>query len=97
MLSKLMIDLDHDNQPIIKIDYRASDDVRDKMVKRFLETFGGGSAWAQFHFDHWQPDQENPNRYAIIRPIPVNRLTEEGKSMASQGKIHDESLSVSTS
>lgn len=67
MRSKIMIDLDHDNQPIIKIDYYASEDVRDKMVKRFLETFGESSE-ATFMFIN-DPSMAYPNSTAIIRPV----------------------------
>lgn len=76
MRSRITIDLDQDNQPIIKIDYLASEDVRDKMVKRFLESFGG-SCEAVFRF-------ENPigieyiNSTAIIRPPAPPRPEEVG-------------------
>lgn len=39
MKSRISIDLDESNNPIIKIEYAHSDDVRDKMVKRFLDGF----------------------------------------------------------
>lgn len=70
MKSRITIDLDWDNQPIIKIEYSPSEDVRDKMVKKFLETFGGSSMWAQFSYT-WGPD-ESSSRVAIVRPIPQN-------------------------
>lgn len=68
MRSKIMIDLDEDNQPIIKIDYFSSEDVRDKMVKKFLEGFGG-SERASFRFENI-PGSEYINSTGIIRPIP---------------------------
>ena len=43
MKSKITIDVDQDNQPIIKVEYSESDDVRDKLVKRFIENFGHNS------------------------------------------------------
>lgn len=70
MLSRIQIDLDNDNQPIIKIDYKSSEDVRDKMVKRFMETFGGDSWFATFHFLPTTIDLGN-NSAAVIRPLPV--------------------------
>lgn len=36
MLSKIKVDLDYDNKPIIIINFKSSDDVRDKMVGKFL-------------------------------------------------------------
>jgi len=72
MKSKLTIDLDENNQPIIHIYYEETEDVRDKMVKRFLETFGGDSSWAEFTFEH-------NGSSATITPIkPYNlKITKE--------------------
>lgn len=65
MKSKIMIDVDYDNQPIIKIEYQESEDVRDKLVKRFMEAFGGKSTFANF----WFLSDEISNSKAKIRPI----------------------------
>lgn len=73
MLSRISIDLDNDNQPIIKIDFLPSDDVRDKMVKRFMETFGGNSWFATFHYNNNSSDM-TVNSCAIIRPLPVSQF-----------------------
>lgn len=40
MLSKISITVDEDSKPCIKIDYKESDDVRDLLVKMFLENAG---------------------------------------------------------
>lgn len=69
MLSRISIDVDGDNQPIIKIEYKPSDDVRDKLVKKFMETFGGQSVFATFHFQNSPLEQSNS--LALIRPLPV--------------------------
>lgn len=66
MKSKLSIDLDEDNQPIIEIIWRESDDVRDKMVKKFLESFGDRSTLAQFNYTEGPSDGR---AVAKIRPI----------------------------
>lgn len=71
MKSKIMIDLDEDNQPIIKIDYFYSEDVRDKMVKRFLETFETG-CWARFQYLNNGTEYVNSN--AKIRPLTPEEL-----------------------
>lgn len=90
MKSKLTIDLDHDNQPVIKIDYFYSEDVRDKMVKRFLETFGGDSCWAAFRYEN---DNTAPygstDRTAVIRPICNYDLPDESKTMAIEDRKHE--------
>lgn len=67
--------MDWDNQPIIKIDYQDSDDVRDKMVKRFMETFAGDSYFATFFFDNSISEMtEKVNRKARIRPLKPSEL-----------------------
>lgn len=77
MKSKITIDMDWDNQPIILIEYEESPDVRDKMVKRFMETFGGESYFATFHFkqDNLDPNFKF-NRKAVVRPIEPQKLQE---------------------
>ncbi len=82
MKSKITIDMDWDNQPIIKIEYQESDDVRDKMVKRFMETFGGKSYWATFFYDQSISEMtEKANSKAQIRPIKPSQLSEHWKDM----------------
>ncbi len=66
MKSKISIDVDYDNQPIIKIEYLPSEDVRDKLVKKFLETFGADSVFCTHIFEHELPDGY---KRTIIRPI----------------------------
>lgn len=68
MKSRISIDLDEDNSPIIKIEYCGSEDVRDKMVKRFLEGFGGGSLIARFEYT-WNSVQNWNECGAQIKPI----------------------------
>ena len=68
MKSKITIDVDWDNQPIIKIEYNHSDDVRDTLVKRFLEAFGADSSWANFRYVETSPIAE-ANKTSIIRAI----------------------------
>lgn len=71
MKSRISIDVDSDNQPIIKIEYSNSEDVRDKLVKRFLEGFGSESITASFHYENpavYDPDKTT----AIVKPITTN-------------------------
>lgn len=80
MKSRVSIDVDQDNQPIIKIEYIPSEDVRDKLVKKFLESFGSVSAWARTIYLH-NPDAPVINNTMIIRPIPANELLSNSKEM----------------
>lgn len=76
MKSKLTIDLDEDNQPIIKIEYQQSDDVRDKMVKIFLETYESRSRWATFQY---VPVEVQNGSVSKIRPVKPSEFKEEEK------------------
>lgn len=80
MNSRISIDVDHDNQPVIKIEYKDSDDVRDKLVKKFLETYGSASAWARTIWVEPRPDL-TMNSTVIIRPIPPHAMDTEGDEM----------------
>lgn len=78
MKSKITIDFDWDNQPIIRIEYEDSPDVRDKLVKRFMESFGGGSCFATFFYDQPISDMtEKVNRRAVLRPIKHSDKTDQ--------------------
>ena len=66
MLSKITIDVDEDNSPIIKVQYAESEDVRDKLVKRFLESFRGEKD-AELTFLHIS-SAKTPNTLAKIKP-----------------------------
>lgn len=69
MKSRVSIDLDDDNQPIINIIWKDSEDVRDKMVKKFLESFGSRSTLAQFTYTKGPEDNE---ARAKVRPISTD-------------------------
>lgn len=79
MKSKITIEIDHDNQPIIKIDYEPSPDVRDSLVKRFLETFEGKSCYCTFYFIDI-PSQATGS-LARIRPIKPDDMKDVAKTM----------------
>jgi hypothetical protein len=80
MKSRVSVDVDIDNQPIIKVEYTPSDDVRDKLVKTFLETFGSGSSWTRITFQY-VPDAPVINNTIFIRPIPPRALGKESEEM----------------
>ena len=37
MKSRILIDLDENNQPVININFEPSDDIRDRLVQQFIE------------------------------------------------------------
>jgi hypothetical protein len=92
MKSRITIEIDHDNQPIIKINYEPSGDVRDALVKRFMESFGGASCWATFLFDN--AGYEANNRVATIRPIHPTELPEKVGSIVDEAKRQASAQSV---
>lgn len=81
MLSKIWIDLDHDNRPIVCIEYAQSEDIRDKMVKRFLDTFGADGYWAKFRYDRIASNNQPGSVGAVIRPIHPEELPHEADFM----------------
>jgi hypothetical protein len=84
MKSKITIDADYDNQPVVRIDGTQSDDVRDKLVMKFLQDFGGQSCWASFAFR----GDSSEGKTAIIRPIlPTSTdLEKEARMMLNQAR-----------
>lgn len=86
MKSRISIDVDYDNQPVIKIEYYESEDVRDKLVKKFLETFGG-SCWAQF-FYRQGVDALKSNNLAFVRPICAYDLPKEQEFFNKEADAH---------
>lgn len=66
MKSRISIDVDNNNQPVIKIDYAESDDVRDKLVKIFIEGFGHNSNQANVE---WRISPEPFSKRLYINPI----------------------------
>lgn len=86
MKSTIRIDVDHDNQPVIRIEYFPSEDVRDTLVKKFLETFGG-SCWARFFFRQ-SNDPQPVNTTAYLRPICAFDLPEEVEFFNREAESH---------
>lgn len=79
MKSKITVDVDLDNQPVLKVEYAASEDVRDKLVKKFLETFGGESRWAEFF--HLEGNKEMFSTTALVRPLSPFQTIEHSEMM----------------
>ena len=87
MKSKITIDVDYDNQPIIKIEYVASDDVRDKLVFKFINSLGYQSVWTKFdgmeHSIDWdlEGDYKQAKDVYKLRPIEDWKLYDEKEEM----------------
>lgn len=77
MKSKITIDLDYDNHPVIRVIYLYSEDVRDKMVNRFLEAFGHNSSWCKIEIMSSIPD----GSIFQIRPINNSELEKTSEEM----------------
>lgn len=100
MKSKITIEIDHDNQPILVIEYLPSQDVRDSLVKRFLETFGGRSEYASFRFVYTPPSFEGSK--ARVRPIAPIDMEGAAKNimevitgnMGSEGHMNGSNMDV---
>lgn len=67
MLSKIRIDINDRNEPIILVEWVNSDDIRDKLVKRFIEGFGHESNEAVMKFE-----DQKPGEYTCISITPRN-------------------------
>lgn len=63
MLSKISITVDDDSKPCIKIDYKESDDVRDLLVKMFLENAGNDAPLLKL----WYPPYQDGNGTVFIK------------------------------
>lgn len=81
MLSTIKIDVDEDNRPIIVINYQESEDIRDKLVKRFLEKLNG-SSFASVKFDSLTAH----GSITAITPIPITDLKRHSIEMMDHYK-----------
>ena len=87
MQSRISIDVDQDNQPIIKIEYKESSDVRDKLVKKFLETFGTESSWSTMKFLPDSPYTSDP-KTILITPVPAHLIKIEAEAMYKRAEFN---------
>lgn len=93
MNSKITIEINFDNgnEPVIQIIFRNSDDVRDKLIKSFLERLGGDSSWCKIFCDEGRSESgaDKFQRWKIY-PINAAQFKEEGAVMLEQSRIIDE-------
>lgn len=78
MESKITISFDYcQKTPFIKINYKSSEDERDRMVGAFLESMGGQVCFTKFQYEEYSEGL----KIAGIRPIPLSNLPQEIKTM----------------
>lgn len=76
MNSRITIDVNEANQPIIKVRYRDTEDVRDKLVKKFIEGLQG-SAWCRVQFVTGLDGKQDLD----IRPLTFDSLETEAREI----------------
>lgn len=94
MKSRITVEIDYENnnQPVIQIISKNSDDVRDGLIKAFYQKLGG-SSWLKIRFNGGQFDptlatDDERNFYRIfITPIPEEELGKEAVIMAEQYRL----------
>jgi hypothetical protein len=77
MKSRITIDLDAFNRPIIQVEYSPSEDVRDKLVRRFLEGFAHESLWCRATVENVR----NDGTLLTIRPLAPVEFLQNAKEM----------------
>jgi hypothetical protein len=91
MQSKITIEIDFENgnEPVIQIISRQSDDIRDKLIRAFIERLGGNS-WCKIYCQHTvghdEPEERRFRRWKIS-PITNAQLKEEGEAMIEQQRV----------
>lgn len=78
MQSRITIEVDFENgnAPYIRIFRSQTDDVRDKLVQDFLDRLKYSSEWLHLEFCE--------NSIVKIRPLPPEKLVEEGNKMINR-------------
>jgi hypothetical protein len=89
MLSKASFDLDHSNNPVVKLEITSTPDVRDKIAKRFIEALGNSSQWCEIF-----PSGESEYIIYPVRPEEMRKMAahlvaradeSEGKTVKTKG------------
>ena len=83
MKSRITIEVDFENgnQPVIIANLQSSDDVRDKLLKSFIEKFAHQRSWCQVNY---MGEALGGNAYKII-PIEPKNHSEQGNLMKMLG------------
>ena len=82
------VDFDNSNQPIIQILYKESDDVRDSLIKSFLQSFGGQSSWCRIMWVQSNDVHGGGEQFSRIQISPVREsdLKEQSALMTTYAK-----------
>lgn len=100
MKSRITVEIDYsnNNQSVIQIISRNSDDVRDGLIKAFYQKLQG-SSWCKIQFVQDVPDETMATvgdgfiegfKRIFITPIPESELAAEAKIMLEQHRIRKE-------
>lgn len=98
MKSRITVEIDYDNnnQPIIQILARNSEDIRDGLIKSFYQTLGG-SSWCKILFRQDELGMIGSDgqyhdgfKRIFITPIPDRDLKKEAEVMLEQHRVNDE-------
>lgn len=78
------VDFENNNQPVLQIIFRKSDDVRDNLLNSFLQNMGGMSNWCHVkqrsHYEGINPEDTH-SKY-ILTMIKPEDLKEQHRQMA---------------
>jgi hypothetical protein len=92
MQSKITIEVDFENgnEPVIQIISRNTDDIRDKLIRFFIERLGGDSSWCKIYCQTtYEGDVDKFQRWKIS-PINAAQFKEEAEAMLEQSRLIDE-------
>lgn len=89
MKSRLSIEIDfqNNNEPVIQIMARKSDDVRDNLIESFLQAFGGESNWCAITWEQQVFDGDDKFRRVWIRPVKSENLKKVADEIS--GRVSD--------
>jgi hypothetical protein len=89
MQGRIVIEYDFDKK-VPHINFMApkdSSDLRDRMMKHFLEKLGHSSSWCKIKFTNWGGSD---NTVCLIRAISPEELREEAKIMLEQAELMEQ-------
>lgn len=77
MKSRITIEIDYENNrtPILRIVQENSSDVRDGLIKDFLQSLGHTSRWLRIEFQRW--NEETKQQVYNITPITTSEIPDE--------------------
>ena len=91
MNSKITIEVDFENgnEPVIQIISRNSDDIRDKLIRFFIERLGGDSSWCKIYCHSAYTSENDVDKFQRwkISPIQSKDFKKEAKAMLEQLRL----------